>query len=61
MKRYLVSVWTRQSYTQWIEAESEEKAKNIAEREWDRYGTEPDDNEEIDATYVIDDEEIEDD
>lgn len=32
----------------------------IAEREWDRYGTESDDNEEIDATYVIDDEEIED-
>lgn len=27
MKRYLVSVWTRQSYTQWVEAESEEKAK----------------------------------
>lgn len=61
MKRYLVSLWTRKSYTQWIEAKSEEEAKMIAEREWDRYGTESDDNEEIDATYVIDDEEIEDD
>lgn len=60
MKRYCVSLWTRQSYTQWIEAESEEEAKMIAEREWDRYGTESDDNEEIDATYVINDEEIED-
>lgn len=60
MKRYLVSVWTRQSYTQWVEAESEEEAKNIAGREWDRYGTESDDNEEIDAIYVTDDEEIED-
>ena len=60
MKRYLVSVWTRQSYTQWIEAESEEEAKTVAEREWDRYGMESDDNEEIDATYVTDDKEIED-
>lgn len=60
MKRYLVSVVTRQSYTQWIEAKSKEEAKMIAEREWDRYGTEPDDNEEIDATYVTDEEEIED-
>lgn len=60
MKRYLVSVWTRQSYTQWIEAESEEEAKMIAEREWDRYGTESDDNEEIDESQVTDEEEIED-
>lgn len=60
MKRYLVSVWTRQSYTQWVEAESEEEAKMIAEREWDRYGTESDDNEEIDESQVTDEEEIED-
>ena len=60
LKRYLVSVWTRQSYTQWVEAESEEEAKMIAEREWDRYGTEPDDNEEIDESQVTDEEEIED-
>ena len=60
MKRYRVSVVTRQSYTQWIEAKSKEEAKMIAEREWDRYGTESDDNEEIDATYVTDEEEIED-
>ena len=60
MKRYRVSVVTRQSYTQWIEANSKEEAKMIAEREWDRYGTESDDNEEIDATYVTDEEEIED-
>lgn len=60
MKRYLVSVWTRQSYTQWVEAESEEEAKWIAEREWDHLQSDPDDNEEIDATYVTDDEEIED-
>lgn len=60
MKRYLVSVWTRQSYTQWIEAESEEKAKMIAEREFDHRQSDPDDNEEIDATYVTDEEEVED-
>ena len=60
MKQYLVSVWTRQSYTQWVEAESEEKAKMIAEREFDHRQSDPDDNEEIDATYVIDEEEIED-
>lgn len=29
MKRYLVSVWTRQSYTQWVEAESEEEANGL--------------------------------
>lgn len=60
MKRYLVSVWTRQSYTQWVEAESEEKAKMIAEREFDHRQSDLDDNEEIDATYVTDEEEIED-
>ena len=59
MKRYCVSIWTRQSYTQWIEARSEEEAKMIAEREWDRYGTESDDNEEIDESQVTDEEEIE--
>lgn len=28
MKRYCVSVWTRQSYTQWIEANSEEEIED---------------------------------
>ncbi len=60
MKRYLVSLWTRQSYTMWIPAESEEQAKEIAAEEYDSEELDPDDNEEIDAIYVTDDEEIED-
>lgn len=60
MKRYLVSVWTRQSYTMWIPAESEEQAKEIAAEEYDSEELDPDDNEEIDAIYVTDDEEVED-
>ena len=31
-KRYLTSLWTRQSYSMWIVAESEEEAKKIAEK-----------------------------
>lgn len=60
MKQYLVSVWTRQSYSMWVPAESEEQAKEIATEAYDSEELGPDDNEEIDATYVIDDEEIED-
>lgn len=60
MKRYLVSLWTRQSYTMWIPAESEEQAKKIAEEAYDSEELDPDDNEEIDAIYVTDDEEVED-
>lgn len=60
MKRYLVSLWTRQSYTMWIPAESEEQAKEIATEEYDSEELDPDDNEEIDAIYVTDDEEVED-
>lgn len=60
MKRYLVSLWTRQSYTMWIPAESEEQAKEIAAEEYDSEELDPDDNEEIDAIYVVDDEEVED-
>lgn len=60
MKRYLVSLWTRQSYTMWIPAESEEQAKEIAAEEYDSEELDPDDNEEIDAIYVTDDEEVED-
>ena len=60
MKRYLVTIWTRQSYTSWIEAESEEEAEWTAEREWDHRQSDPDDNEEIYETCVSDNEEIED-
>lgn len=60
MKRYLVSLWTRQSYSMWIPAESEEQAKKIAEEAYDSEELGPDDNEEIDAIYVVDDEEVED-
>ena len=60
MKRYLVSLWTRQSYTMWIPAESEEQAKEIAAEEYDSEELDSDDNEEIDAIYVTDDEEVED-
>ena len=61
MKRYLVSVWTRQSYSMWVPAESEEQAKEIATEAYDSEELGPDGNEEIDATYVTDEEEIEDD
>ena len=60
MKRYFVSLWTRQFYTMWIPAESEEQAKEIAAEEYDSEELDPDDNEEIDAIYVTDDEEVED-
>lgn len=60
MKRYLVSLWTRQSYAMWIPAESEEQAKEIATKAYDSEELIPDDNEEIDAIYVVDDEEVED-
>lgn len=60
MKRYLVNVWTRRSYSKWITAESEEQAKEIAEEAYNSEEISPDDNEEIDAIYVVDDEEVED-
>lgn len=60
MKQYLVSVWTRQSYSMWIPAESEEQAKEIAAEAYNSEEVIPDDNEEIDAIYVVDDEEVED-
>ena len=44
----------------WIPAESEEQAKEIAAEEYDSEELDPDDNEEIDAIYVTDDEEVED-
>lgn len=44
----------------WIPAESEEQAKKIAEEAYDSEELGPDDNEEIDAIYVTDDEEVED-
>lgn len=59
MKRYLVSVWTRQYYAMWVPAESEEQAKEIAEEAYNSEEISPDDNEEIDAIYVVDDEEVE--
>ena len=60
MKRYLVSVWTRQSYAMWVPAESEEQSKQNAEEAYNSEEISPDDNEEIDAIYVVDDEEVED-
>lgn len=60
MKRYLVSLWTRKSYSMWVRAESEEQAKKIVTEAYDSEELGSDGNEEIDATYVIDDEEIED-
>jgi hypothetical protein len=44
----------------WIPAESEEQAKEIAAEAYNSEEVIPDDNEEIDAIYVVDDEEVED-
>jgi hypothetical protein len=44
----------------WIPAESEEHAKEIAAEAYNSEEISPDNNEEIDATYVTDEEEIED-
>lgn len=60
MKRYLVNVWTRRSYSKWITAESEEQARKVATEAYDSEELVPDGNEEIDAIYVVDDEEVED-
>ena len=42
----------------WIVAESEEEAKKIAEKAYDSEELGADGNEEIDAVYVVDDEDI---
>lgn len=44
----------------WVPAESEEQAKEIAAEAYNSEEISPDDNEEIDAIYVVDDEEVED-
>ena len=44
----------------WVPAESEEQAKEIAEEAYNSEEISPDDNEEIDAIYIVDDEEVED-
>lgn len=53
---YLCTVSTKQNYTAYIEADSEDEAKAIAEESWERGELTPDDNEYVDEVEIISEE-----
>ena len=50
---YLCTVSTKQNYTAYIEADSEDEARVIAEENWESGELTPDDNEYVDEVEVI--------
>nr|DAG39176.1 MAG TPA: PcfM DpnD/PcfM-like protein [Caudoviricetes sp.] len=53
---YLCTVSTKQNYTAYIEADSEDEAKAIAEESWESGELTPDDNEYVDEVEIISEE-----
>ena len=58
MKRYLVSVFTSQSYFKWIDAGSEDEAKKLAKDAWKNNNMNHGCDEEISEIYVVEDEDV---